>query len=250
MKRLLLGAAFVGMCGVFTIISSEMLHKEDHDNYEYEKQEFLCDLMVTNDVEMMENAFKRSFVESKDIICPYLFCMIRSKEMGDLFMRYGFDIRKESKSFLLHKGVSYNIITPVAIEYAAERGADIELQDETGKTVLAKQLHFCEHEFFVDNVKILLEYNASVECVDHEKNTPLHILCKKRIHTSDFLSYCACKNDMLKAAIYLVKCGADPCALNGHGLEPAELVDRRDILKMYLETEAQGAKVMRFLNLE
>ena len=101
----------------------------------------------------------------------------------------------------LHVAAQYDQVD--AVKLLLEAGADPNIRDELGDTVLLNHLS-CTHEFG-DNpllVRALIQAGADVKIMDKKLNTPLHF------------------TDSEAFAMMLVEAGADINAINGHGRSP------------------------------
>ncbi|MEQ8812884.1 MAG: ankyrin repeat domain-containing protein [Imperialibacter sp.] len=91
-----------------------------------------------------------------------------------------------------------------------DSGADVNLQDKTGWT----PLHFACQNYDVESCRLLILNGATVDIKDLDGNTPL------------FRATFNCRDNSGDLIKLLMTHGADPDALNNHGVSPALLAER------------------------
>ena len=93
--------------------------------------------------------------------------------------------------------------------------AEVNKKDPQGRTPLLKAARY-NSKFAI--LELLLKYGANPDIADEDDNTPLHF---------------AAMRGTKEVAMYLLKLGANPYALNKRGNVPYEEVTREDVLTYF-----------------
>lgn len=99
-----------------------------------------------------------------------------------ILIQHGYTINARTKE--TYKGADYNqtvlmmaarFYSPKAVKALLENGAEVNLQDSTGKTALHYALEGLIEEIDIEKIRLLLAAGAKIDIADYQKKTPQDI---------------------------------------------------------------------------
>jgi ankyrin repeat protein len=121
--------------------------------------------------------------------------------------RYELNFKDIHGRTILHTYPYYRRCEAETIKYILKNGADVNAQDNMGKT----PLHMACKKGSVKYIRILIENGADVNAKDNNGNTPLHKICRRIFPYYDILA------NINKFCKILIDHGIDTTILNNNG---------------------------------
>ncbi|XP_034948977.1 uncharacterized protein [Chelonus insularis] len=142
----------------------------------------------------------------------------RHQKIAQLFLEYNADIQYVSPegTSLLHKAIE-NDFNPKFIESLLKHDFPVDAMNGSKLTPL---LFACKYHFknLSGIVKVLLNYNANVNCTDEDMMTALHFVCQ---------------DQNLEVILALLEKGANPSAKNNEGQTALHLACKRKFFPVF-----------------